>query len=49
MEDYEETDKEIFRMEEGIENPSDDVLTECKKRRLALKDQIAEILQNAEA
>lgn len=47
MEEYEALDKEIFRMEEGIENPEDAVLTEEKKRRLDLKDQIATMIQEA--
>jgi uncharacterized protein YdcH (DUF465 family) len=49
MDSYEEVDKEIFRMEEGIETPADDVLTDLKKRRLDLKDQIAEMLRETEA
>ena len=31
MDEYEETDKEIFRMEEGIETPEDAVMNEMKK------------------
>lgn len=46
MEEYEAVDKEVFRMEEGIETPEDSVLTEAKKRRLHLKDQLAEMLQS---
>lgn len=49
MDSYEEVDKEIFRMEEGIETPADEVLTDLKKRRLDLKDQIAEMLRETEA
>lgn len=49
MHDYESVDKEIFRMEEGIETPEDTVLTELKKRRLDLKDQIAAMLRDEEA
>lgn len=49
MASYEETDKEIFRMEEGIETPEDTVLTGLKKRRLELKDEIAAMLQASEA
>lgn len=45
MEEYETVDKEVFRMEEGIETPEDAVLTEEKKRRLHLKDQIAEMIR----
>jgi uncharacterized protein YdcH (DUF465 family) len=48
MDSYEDLDKEIFRMEEGIETPADEVLTELKKRRLDLKDQIAGMLREAE-
>lgn len=47
MDEYEAVDKEIFRMEEGIETPTDDVLKEEKKKRLDLKDQIAAMLQGA--
>ena len=48
MHEYEEVDKEVVRMEEGIENPEDAVLTEAKKRRLALKDELFAILHGAE-
>jgi hypothetical protein len=44
MDSYEEVDKEIVRMEEGIETPEDATLTLLKKQRLDLKDQIAEML-----
>lgn len=44
MDEYEAADKEIFRMEEGIETPEDMVLTEAKKKRLDLKDQLAAML-----
>ena len=47
MEDYEKVDKEVFRMEEGIETPEDAVLTEEKKKRLDLKDQIAAMIREA--
>ena len=49
MAKYEETDKEIVRMEEGIETPEDAVLTELKKVRLGLKDELLAMLQKAEA
>jgi uncharacterized protein YdcH (DUF465 family) len=48
MDKYETTDKEIVRMEEGIETPEDAVLTEAKKVRLALKDEILQMLQKAQ-
>ncbi len=49
MESYEEVDKEIYRIEEGIETPEDSVLTALKKRRLELKDEISAMLREAEA
>ena len=48
MDAYEDLDKEIYRMEEGIETPEDSVITEQKKRRLDLKDQIAVMLRESE-
>jgi len=39
MDRYEKVDKEVVRMEEGIETPEDSVLTELKKTRLQLKDE----------
>lgn len=47
MSAYEDLDKKIYRMEEGIETPEDAVLTELKKQRLELKDQIATMLREA--
>jgi uncharacterized protein YdcH (DUF465 family) len=49
MVEYEEVDKEVFRMEEGIETPEDAVLAAEKKKRLHLKDQLAEMLRATEA
>ncbi len=49
MDEYEEVDKEIYRMEEGIETPEDAVLTAEKKKRLHLKDHLARMLREAEA
>lgn len=37
---YHELDHEIHRIEEGVENTSDDYLEEVKKQRLALKDEL---------
>ncbi|MBP6601616.1 MAG: YdcH family protein [Verrucomicrobiales bacterium] len=48
MDSYDEIDKEVFRMEEGIETVEDAVLTDLKKKRLDLKDQIAAMLNAAE-
>jgi len=36
-------------MEDGIETPADEVLTGLKKERLDLRDQIAEMLREANA
>lgn len=49
MESYENVDKEIVRMEEGIETPADEVLTGLKKERLELKDQLGEMLRSLTA
>ncbi|MDA0813499.1 MAG: YdcH family protein [Verrucomicrobia bacterium] len=46
---HEDVDKEIVRMEEGIETPEDTVLTQLKKQRLELKDEILSMLTNAES
>lgn len=49
MDSYEEIDKQVYRIEEGMETPEDSVLTALKKRRLELKDEIAAMLRGAEA
>lgn len=41
---YHELDHEVIRIEEGIENTSDDYLESLKKKRLMLKDQLYGIL-----
>ncbi len=46
--EYDETDKEVYRIEEQIETPSDDYAEEVKKRRLALKDEIFAMLKSAQ-
>ena len=46
---YEDTDKEIVRMEDGLETPEDQVLTELKKKRLELKDELLAMMRKAEA
>jgi uncharacterized protein YdcH (DUF465 family) len=40
FDEYHEIDHEIHRIEEGVENTSDDYLEERKKKRLALKDEL---------
>lgn len=42
--DYEEVSKEIYRIEEGIETPSDEYTEEQKKKRLHLKDELYAML-----
>ena len=47
FDEYHEVDHEIHRIETGAENTEDDVLNELRKKRLALKDELLNIL-NAE-
>ena len=42
--DYQQIDKEIYRIEEQIENPSDAYTEELKKKRVHLKDALYAIL-----
>ncbi|MDX1345411.1 MAG: DUF465 domain-containing protein, partial [Sedimenticolaceae bacterium] len=45
MDKYEELDKEIFRIEDGSE-PTDDLIVEqLKKQRLALKDELFQLIK----
>ena len=48
MDKYEKVDKDIVRMEEGIETPEDSVITELKKTRLTLKDEALAMLLKEE-
>ena len=45
--DYESLDKEIVRIEDGLEAKSDAALESLKKRRLLLKDEVYGILRKA--
>ena len=47
FEEYHEVEHEVRRVEEGIENTSDEYLEERKKQRLNLKDQLFEMLKKA--
>lgn len=47
FDEYHKVDHEIYRMEEGIETPSDEYLEERKKLRLNLKDQLFQMLQES--
>ncbi|MFK7851253.1 MAG: YdcH family protein [Akkermansiaceae bacterium] len=49
MDEHEVIDKEIVRMEENIETPEDAVLTEEKKKRLKLKDDLLTMIHQANA
>lgn len=43
---YHEVDHEVHRIEEGNETPSDEYTESLKKKRLALKDELFEMLKN---
>ena len=47
FEEYSKLDKEIYRIEEKIETPSDAYTEELKKKRLLVKDQIYAMLRQA--
>ncbi|MCB1099949.1 MAG: DUF465 domain-containing protein [Verrucomicrobiae bacterium] len=49
MAKHEDVDKAIFRMEEGIETPEDSVITQLKKERLELADELLSMLSKAES
>lgn len=44
FEKYHETDKEVHRIEENIETPSDEYTHERKVKRLALKDELLKMI-----
>ena len=45
FDEYHALDHEVHRIEQGIENPSDEYTEELKKRRLALKDALFQLLR----
>lgn len=47
--EYHDLDHEIHRIEQGVENTSDEYLETKKKERLALKDAMYHMLQKAAA
>ena len=47
FDDYHDLDHEVIRIEEGVENTSDEYLESLKKQRLHLKDQLYSILKSA--
>lgn len=47
FDEYHGLEHEVRRIEEGVENTSDEYLEEQKKKRLHLKDQLFDMLKNA--
>ncbi len=47
FDEYHVVNKEVKRIEQGVENTSDDYAEECKKKRLKLKDELFEMLKAA--
>ena len=47
FDEYHNLDNEVIRIEEGVENSSDDYLETLKKKRLALKDELFQILRSS--
>jgi uncharacterized protein YdcH (DUF465 family) len=45
FEEYDEVDKELHRIASEIETPSDDVIEQLKKKRIALKDELYSMLK----
>ena len=45
--EYHDLDNEIIRIEEGVENTSDEYVEGLKKKRLALKDELFDMLKKA--
>ncbi len=46
FDDYHKLDKEVYRVENNIEPRSDEAMEELKKQRLALKDELFQILRH---
>ena len=47
FEEYHEVDHEVHRIEDNIETPSDEYTNERKAKRLALKDELLKMIQEA--
>ena len=45
FDEYHTVDHEVHRIEEGVENPSDEYVNEVKAKRLRLKDELFEMIQ----
>lgn len=46
FDDYNDLDKEIIRIEDGIENTSDDHLESLKVKRVHLKDELVALIND---
>lgn len=46
MKEYDEVDDEVYRIEEGIETPSDDYTEALKMKRVELKDKLYAIVKS---
>lgn len=46
--EYHETNQEVHRIEQGVENTSDDYIDKKKKQRLKLKDTLFEMLKKVD-
>ena len=44
FEQYHDVNREVRRIEEGVENTSDEYLEDLKKKRLLLKDRLYEMI-----
>ncbi len=49
FDEYHEVDHEVHRVETGAENTDDNTLTEFRKKRLQLKDELFAIISGAQA
>lgn len=47
--EYHELDHEVLRIEQGVENTSDDYIEQQKKKRLHLKDELFAMLKKEQA
>lgn len=48
-EQFDEVEKELHRIDEQIETPSDEYIENVKKKRLQLEDELGEMIRNYEA
>jgi uncharacterized protein YdcH (DUF465 family) len=46
FEEYQDLNREILRIEEGVENTTDEYLEELKKKRLLYKDKLYGMIAN---